>query len=41
MTLPVERFHSREGHHLFLCPFAGRLVRLELTDRPARILRGA
>ena len=23
-TLLVERFRSREGHHLFLYPFAGR-----------------
>jgi ATP-dependent helicase Lhr and Lhr-like helicase len=29
-TLLVEHFHSREGHHLYLYPFAGRLVHLGL-----------
>jgi ATP-dependent helicase Lhr and Lhr-like helicase len=29
-TLLVERWRSREGHHLFLYPFAGRLVHLGL-----------
>jgi ATP-dependent Lhr-like helicase len=31
-TLLVERFRSREGHHLFLYPFAGRLVHLGLAS---------
>lgn len=31
-TLLVERHHSREGHHLYLYPFAGRLVHLGLAS---------
>ena len=31
-TLLVERFRSREGHHLFLYPFAGRQVHLGLAQ---------
>ncbi|MBN8511334.1 MAG: DNA ligase-associated DEXH box helicase, partial [Burkholderiales bacterium] len=31
-TLLVERFRSREGHHLFFYPFAGRLVHLGLAS---------
>ena len=31
-TLLVERFRSREGHHLFIYPFAGRLVHLGLAS---------
>jgi ATP-dependent Lhr-like helicase len=31
-TLLVERYRSREGHHLFLYPFAGRLVHLGLAS---------
>jgi ATP-dependent helicase Lhr and Lhr-like helicase len=31
-TLLVERWRSREGHHLFLYPFAGRLVHLGLAS---------
>jgi len=31
-TLLVERWHSREGHHLYLYPFAGRLVHLGLAS---------
>ena len=31
-TLLVEQFHSREGHHLFLYPFAGRYVHLGLAS---------
>ncbi|MBX3645642.1 MAG: ligase-associated DNA damage response DEXH box helicase [Rubrivivax sp.] len=30
-TLLVERYRSREGHHLFFYPFAGRLVHLGLA----------
>jgi ATP-dependent Lhr-like helicase len=30
--LLVERFHSREGDHLFLYPFAGRLVHIGLAQ---------
>jgi ATP-dependent Lhr-like helicase len=30
--LLVERFHSREGHHLFLYPFAGRNVHIGLAQ---------
>jgi ATP-dependent Lhr-like helicase len=31
-TLLVERWRSREGHHLYLYPFAGRLVHLGLAS---------
>lgn len=31
-TLLVERYRSHEGHHLFLYPFAGRLVHLGLAS---------
>ena len=31
-TLLVERYRSREGHHLFFYPFAGRLVHLGLAS---------
>ena len=31
-TLLIERWRSREGHHLFLYPFAGRLVHLGLAS---------
>jgi ATP-dependent helicase Lhr and Lhr-like helicase len=31
-TLLVERYRSREGHHLYLYPFAGRLVHLGLAS---------
>ncbi len=31
-SLLVERFESREGHHLFLYPFAGRTVHLGLAS---------
>jgi ATP-dependent Lhr-like helicase len=31
-TLLVERHRSREGHHLYLYPFAGRLVHLGLAS---------
>jgi ATP-dependent Lhr-like helicase len=31
-TLLVERLRSREGHHLFIYPFAGRLVHLGLAS---------
>ncbi|MBI3367102.1 MAG: DNA ligase-associated DEXH box helicase, partial [Burkholderiales bacterium] len=31
-TLLVEQFHSREGHHLFFYPFAGRHVHLGLAS---------
>jgi ATP-dependent Lhr-like helicase len=31
-TLLVERFHSREGHHVFMYPFAGRYVHLGLAS---------
>jgi ATP-dependent Lhr-like helicase len=31
-TLLAERLHSREGHHLFLYPFAGRHVHLGLAS---------
>jgi ATP-dependent Lhr-like helicase len=31
-VLLVERFHSREGHHLFLYPFAGRNVHTGLAQ---------
>ncbi len=31
-TLLVERYRSREGHHLMLYPFAGRLVHLGLAS---------
>jgi len=31
-TLLVERWRSREGHHLFVYPFAGRLVHLGLAS---------
>ncbi|OYU98435.1 MAG: DNA ligase-associated DEXH box helicase [Burkholderiales bacterium PBB5] len=31
-TLLVEQLHSREGHHLFVYPFAGRLVHLGLAS---------
>jgi ATP-dependent Lhr-like helicase len=31
-TLLVERLRSREGHHLFMYPFAGRLVHLGLAS---------
>jgi ATP-dependent Lhr-like helicase len=41
-TLLVERFRSREGHHLFIYPFAGRLVHLGLASLLAwRFSRGA
>ncbi len=30
--LLVERFHSREGHHLFVYPFAGRSVHIGLAQ---------
>jgi ATP-dependent Lhr-like helicase len=41
-TLLVERFRSREGHHLFIYPFAGRLVHLGLASLLAwRLSRGA
>jgi len=41
-TLLVERFRSREGHHLFVYPFAGRLVHLGLASLLAwRLSRGA
>jgi ATP-dependent Lhr-like helicase len=41
-TLLVERFRSREGHHLFFYPFAGRLVHLGLASLLAwRFSRGA
>lgn len=30
--LLIERFQSREGHHLFVYPFAGRLVHLGLAS---------
>jgi ATP-dependent Lhr-like helicase len=30
--LLVERYHSREGHHLFLYPFAGRNVHIGLAQ---------
>ncbi len=40
-TLLVERFRSREGHHLYLYPFAGRLVHLGLASLLAwRLARG-
>ena len=31
-TLLIERFRSREGHHLFLYPFAGRNVHMGLAQ---------
>jgi ATP-dependent Lhr-like helicase len=31
-VLLVERFHSREGHHLFMYPFAGRNVHIGLAQ---------
>ncbi len=31
-TLLVEQFHSREGHHLYLYPFAGRNVHIGLAQ---------
>ncbi len=31
-ALLVEQFHSREGHHLFLYPFAGRNVHIGLAQ---------
>lgn len=31
-TLLIERYRSREGHHLFLYPFAGRLSHLGLAS---------
>ena len=31
-SLLVEQFHSREGHHLFLYPFAGRNVHIGLAQ---------
>ncbi len=31
-ALLIERLHSREGHHLFLYPFAGRLVHEGLSS---------
>jgi len=31
-VLLVEQFHSREGHHLFLYPFAGRNVHIGLAQ---------
>ncbi len=31
-TLLVERFRSREGHHLFIYPFAGRYVHIGLAS---------
>ncbi|HKX42541.1 MAG TPA: ligase-associated DNA damage response DEXH box helicase, partial [Burkholderiaceae bacterium] len=31
-TLLIERFHSREGHHLFLYPFAGRNAHIGLAS---------
>ena len=31
-TLLLERYRSREGHHLFFYPFAGRLVHLGLAS---------
>ena len=34
-TLLVEQFHSREGHHLFVYPFAGRHVHLGLASLAA------
>jgi ATP-dependent Lhr-like helicase len=41
-TLLVERYRSREGHHLYVYPFAGRLVHLGLASlfawRLARML---
>ena len=41
-TLLVERFRSREGHHLFLYPFAGRHVHLGLASLLAwRLARDA
>jgi ATP-dependent Lhr-like helicase len=41
-SLLVERFRSREGHHLFLYPFAGRLVHLGLASLLAwRLSQGA
>jgi ATP-dependent Lhr-like helicase len=40
-TLLVERLRSREGHHLFIYPFAGRLVHLGLASLLAwRFSRG-
>jgi ATP-dependent Lhr-like helicase len=41
-TLLVERLRSREGHHLFVYPFAGRLVHLGLASLLAwRLSQGA
>jgi ATP-dependent Lhr-like helicase len=41
-TLLVERYTSREGHHLYLYPFAGRQVHLGLASLLAwRLARGA
>jgi ATP-dependent Lhr-like helicase len=31
-TVLVEQYHSREGHHLFVYPFAGRYVHLGLAS---------
>ena len=31
-TLLIERFHSREGHHLFVYPFAGRNAHIGLAS---------
>ncbi len=40
-TLLVERWRSREGHHLYLYPFAGRLVHIGLASLLAwRLARG-
>jgi ATP-dependent Lhr-like helicase len=41
-TLLVEQYRSREGHHLFVYPFAGRNVHLGLGSLVAwRLARGA
>jgi ATP-dependent Lhr-like helicase len=41
-TLLVERFDSREGHHVFLYPFAGRYVHIGLASLLAwRLARDA
>jgi ATP-dependent Lhr-like helicase len=41
-TLLVERYHSREGHHVFLYPFAGRNVHIGLAQLLAwRLARDA
>ncbi|HEV7913146.1 MAG TPA: helicase-related protein, partial [Albitalea sp.] len=41
-TLLVERYESREGHHLFLYPFAGRYVHIGLASLLAwRLARDA